>query len=698
MGETMRNRLADEQSPYLRQHADNPVAWYAWGDEAFAAARELDRPIFLSIGYATCHWCHVMAHESFEDEAVAALINRAFVPVKVDREERPDVDAVYMTVCQMMNGHGGWPLTLVLTPELRPFFAGTYLPRESRGGRIGMLDLVPRIEALWQERRADVDTSAEQITAALATATAVPPGDAPGAEEIAAAARSLASRFDAQNGGFGGAPKFPSPHNLTFLLRVWERHGDEQALAMVTKTLRAMRRGGIHDQLGGGFHRYSTDAEWRLPHFEKMLYDQALVALACVEAYQATEDPEFADTARRTLDYVVDELTDPAGGFHSAEDADSEGEEGKYYVWTEGELAAVLPDDDLDLAVDAFGIEGEGNFRDEATGRRSGANVLLGAAGPAELAARHGGDAGEIAGRLERIRKRLLEERAERVRPERDDKVLADWNGLAIAALARAGRVLDEPRYVESGVRAARFVLEHLVTTGGARLHRWRDGDAAIAAMSDDLAFFGLGCLELYGATYDPQWLREAAAAMDDLIERFEAPDGGFFQTAADQEATLVRVRESADGALPSSNSIAADVLLRLARLTGRDEYEGAAHRALEALGGRISASPAAHTAFLQAAQFALGPAAEVVVVGDPGSAAIEPFVAPLRRSFHPRVVTLVRPPDAAAARELSRVAPFTEPMTPEGAAAVTAYLCRDHACERPRTDARKFLAALESV
>jgi hypothetical protein len=693
------NRLASEQSPYLRQHAENPVEWYAWGEEAFEAAREQGRPIFLSIGYSTCHWCHVMAHESFEDDEVAGLLNRGFVPVKLDREERPDVDAVYMTVCQMMTGHGGWPLTVVLTPDLEPFFAGTYFPRSSRGGRIGMLDLLPRIESLWNDRRDDVDATAASITEALRAAMTIPDGTSPGKSEIAAVLKTLGARFDSEHGGFGGAPKFPSPHTLTLLLRVWEHTGDETALDMATTTLHAMRRGGIHDQLGGGFHRYSTDAEWRLPHFEKMLYDQALIALAFTEAWQATGEDAFGGTARRTLDYVLGELADPAGGFHSAEDADSEGEEGKYYVWTEADLSAALPDeDDLELAIEAYGVEPEGNFRDETTGRRSGANVLLLARNAGELAARRGDTPGAMTERLAAIRRRLLEARRKRVRPERDDKVLADWNGLAIAALARAGRAFEEPRYTAAAARAADFIHSALRTSAGLPLHRWRGGDAAIPAMADDLAFMAWGLVELYEATYETRWLERALDTLGELIERFEAPAGGFFQTSSDAQATLVRVQESSDGALPSANSVAALTLLRTARLTGRHDLEAAARRALTALGGSVSASPAGHTALLQAVLFEAGPSVEVVVTGPADEPATRRLLAPVRHGFHPRAVTLFRPSnDAEAAERLARIAPFTAALSPGGDVAA-AFLCRNHACELPRTEPAALEIALDEV
>jgi uncharacterized protein YyaL (SSP411 family) len=689
------NLLAAEQSPYLRQHADNPVAWYPWGDAAFERARELNRPVFLSIGYATCHWCHVMAHESFEDESVAELLNQHFVSIKVDREERPDVDSVYMTVCQMMTGHGGWPLTVVLTPDRSPFFVTTYVPRETRGGRIGMLDLLPRLADYWASRRNEVDRSAAEIVEALRLATSVPEGPDPGLAEVDAAVRTLRANFDAENGGFSGAPKFPSPHTLGLLLRVWNRTKVPDVLAMVTKTLESMRRGGIRDQLGGGFHRYSTDARWVLPHFEKMLYDQALLALAYTEAFTATGDPALASEARATLDYVVGELADPAGGFHSAEDADSEGEEGRFYVWSETELASVLSNQaDLELAYDAYGIEPEGNYREEATGRRPGTNVLVVAELPADLAVGHGGSPEEVTERLEDIRRRLLHARGGRVRPLRDDKVLTDWNGLMIGALARAGAALDEPDYVSAATRCAEFLTENL-RRNGELLHRWRASDAAIPGMADDYAFLAWGLLELHRATFDLNWLERALETMDMLLAKFEAPDGGFFGTASGGEEQLVRVIETSDGAIPSANSIAAAVLLELAHLTGRPAYEDAVHRLLTAVGGRIAGAPAAHAALLQAVDRLNGEPIQLVIVGFREDPEVEQMLALVHKRFLPRAAVLYKPidnPEACAA--LAAVAPFTEFMGPvEGRA--TAYICRGHSCDAPEVGATALEEAL---
>ena len=684
------NLLAAEQSPYLRQHADNPVAWKPWGDAAFELARQLDRPVFLSIGYATCHWCHVMAHESFEDQAVAELLNRNFVSIKVDREERPDVDSVYMTVCQMMVGHGGWPLTAILTPERAPFFVTTYVPRDSGRGRVGMLDLLPRISDLWEARRGDVVRSSTEIVEALRLATVVPPGRAPGTAELDAAVRALRAGFDPLFGGFTPPPKFPAPHTLTFLLRAWERTGDSDLLEMVVTTLDAMRRGGIHDQLGGGFHRYSTDGQWRLPHFEKMLYDQALMAIAYVEAWTATGAHRFAGVARTTLDYLRTELSDAAGGFHSAEDADSEGEEGKFYVWSESEIARVLQsDDELELAIAAFGVQPEGNYRDESTGRRPGTNVLI-------LA--DCGDDPRVSDRLDDIRNRLLDARRSRVRPALDDKVLTDWNGLAIAALARAGASLDEPAYVQAASRCADFLLRNMRSPESVLLHRWREGTAAIPAMADDFAFLAWGLVELYGATFDPGWLDRAIALVDDLLAMFEAPEGGVFGTSESAETTLVRSIHSTDGAIPSANSISAAVLVRLAHLTGRDEYEAAARRLLAALGGRVTSAPTAHTALLHAVDCLEGGPIQIVVVGDRSAPAIQHMLELVRQRFLPRVALLFKPlGDEQACAQLARLAPFTETMTGL-AGSEMAYICRGHTCDEPVVGVRAFEEALNKA
>jgi uncharacterized protein YyaL (SSP411 family) len=692
------NRLADEKSPYLLQHATNPVDWEPWGERAFARARREDRPVFLSIGYSTCHWCHVMERESFEDPDTAGLLNETFVCVKVDREERPDVDAVYMTVCQLMTGHGGWPLTIVMTSDREPFFAATYIPRESRGGRIGLADLVPRIRGLWEARRDDVLRSAAGIREALARATELPRGREPDMETMETAFQGLRARFDPIQGGFGNAPKFPSPHNLLFLLRWAERSGEPAAREMVDLTLRRMRAGGIFDQLGYGFHRYSTDARWLLPHFEKMLYDQALLALAYAEAAASLGSPEHGRTAREVLAYVLRDLRDPARGFHSAEDADSEGEEGRFYLWTEEELAATLDgDEDLRLAKVRFGVERAGNFADEATGRRTGANVLHVAATPEEAAVRADLDPQGAEARIERIRERLFAARGTRVRPARDDKVLTDWNGMAIAALARSGAALGERRFVRAAREAAEFVLGHLRRPDGSLLHRWRDGDAAIPGFAEDYACLLWGLLELHAADGDPRWLGAAVELGGALSARFEDRDrGGFFRTGSDAEPLLVRETESYDGAVPSANSIAAWCLLRLGRLTGDPAWEETGRRTIRALAGRLEEAPSAHTALLWAVDFAAGPGREIVVVGrrdDPGT---EAMLAEIRRRFLPRTVVLLRPPDGEpGAEEIVRLAPFVEGMG-RPARSPAAFVCRDYSCEAPVFTPEALAASLD--
>jgi uncharacterized protein YyaL (SSP411 family) len=679
------NRLALEKSPYLRQHADNPVDWYPWGDEAFAKARAENKPVFLSIGYSTCHWCHVMEHESFEDQEVAALMNRAFVCIKVEREERPDIDHIYMTVCQMMTGGGGWPLTLLLTPDRQPFFAATYIPKAS------MLSFIPRVEAAWHEQRDSILTDSERVTRALQSAVTHDPGDEPGLESMRDAYRGFLASFDSTYGGFGARPKFPTPHNLMFLLRYWKRTGDTTALAMVEKTLDHMRRGGIFDQVGFGFHRYSTDAQWLLPHFEKMLYDQALLLLAYTEAFHATRNESYRATARQIAEYVMRDLSSPEGGFYSAEDADSEGEEGKFYVWTRAEMRAVLGAD-ADLAEAVYGTEASGNFAEEASGHRSGANVLSLPRPWPEAARIAGQTEAVLRERMESIRLRLLEARAQRVRPHLDDKVLTDWNGLMIAALARSGRVLEQPDHVERARAAARFVREKLSGKRGALLHRYRDGEAAIDGMLDDYAFLGWGLLELYEATFEVDYLSEAIRLTREMDQRFADARGGFFMAEESSDDLIVRAKEVYDGAAPSGNSVAMANLARIARFTGEMDWDRKARAASAAFAAQIARVPSAHSFALCAVDFLLGPSFEVVVVGKRGAPDTRAMLAAVDREFVPNKVVVLRPTEDAEV--LVDLVPYTRDQIALNGEA-TAYICRNFACDLPTTKTAEAVARL---
>ncbi|TKJ45155.1 thioredoxin domain-containing protein, partial [Candidatus Aerophobetes bacterium Ae_b3b] len=518
-GEKHHNRLIFEKSPYLLQHADNPVDWYPWGPEAFEKARKENKPVFLSIGYSTCHWCHVMARESFEDSEVARLMNEVFVSIKVDREERPDIDNVYMMVCQMITGSGGWPLTIIMTPDQKPFFAATYIPKERRFGRMGMLELIPRIKELWTTRRDEVLSSANEITAALQQVSQDAPGEELDETTLDLAYEQLAKRFDEQHGGFGGAPKFPTPHNFLFLLRYWKRTNTERALQMVEKTLQAMRRGGIYDHIGFGFHRYSTDSHWFVPHFEKMLYDQATLAIVYTEAYQATGKEEYAQTAREIFTYVLRDMTAPEGGFYAAEDAESEGEEGKFYLWTEEEIRQVLGSEEAALIVKIFNIEEGGNFIEQVTGRRTARNVLHLTKSVKELASELKMSDYDLQKRLQAMRQKLFTYREKRIHPHRDDKILTDWNGLMIAAFAKGARVFDEPRYAEAARGAVDFILKNMCTSDGELLHRYRDEQAALPAQVDDYAFLIWGMLELYETIFEVRYLQIALDLNRDLIE-----------------------------------------------------------------------------------------------------------------------------------------------------------------------------------
>ncbi len=690
------NRLAHEKSPYLLQHKDNPVDWYPWGEEAFERARAEDKPIFLSIGYSTCHWCHVMEHESFEDEEVAALMNDSFVSIKVDREERPDIDNLYMSFCQMMGGSCGWPLNVVMTPDKQPFFVATYIPKQSRYGRLGMMDLVPRLTKLWRERRGDVEASAREITEALRRSPAAA-SDSSAATLDAGTLREaflqFSRRFDAEHGGFGTAPKFPSPHNLLFLLRYAHRTDEAAARAMVARTLDRMRLGGVFDHVGFGFHRYATDAEWKLPHFEKMLYDQAMLAMAYTEAYQATGKATYAGTAREIFTYVLRDMTAPEGGFFSAEDADSEGREGKFYLWTVDEVREVLGPEEAAFVIGTFNMTPEGNFEDEATRQKTGENILYLKKPLEEIAAERGEAAETVRARWETARQKLFAHREQRVHPGKDDKVLTDWNGLMIAALAKAARALDAPEYAEAARRAAAFIRTTMRTDEGRLRHRWREGEAALQANLDDYAFMVWGLIELYETTFDTAYLEEALALNDVILTHFrDEKEGAFFFTPDDGEALLARQKELYDGAIPSGNSVAMYNLLRLSRLTGNTDFEAEAARVSAYAGRLIRRMPSGFAAFLIGLDFAVGPTFEVVVVGRPGAADTEAMLSALRSRYLPNKVLIFRPEGDAPA--VTRLAPYTATQhTLDGKA--TAYVCRNFVCNRPTTSVEEMLEFL---
>ncbi len=690
------NRLATEKSPYLLQHASNPVDWYPWGEEAFTKAANEDKPIFLSIGYATCHWCHVMEHESFEDPIVAALMNEAFVNIKVDREERPDIDQVYMTVCQMLTGSGGWPLTIIMTPDKRPFYAATYIPKQSRYGRVGMLDLVPRVQQVWQTEREKLFESADQIVGRLEVANRNRPGVVPAAV-VDSAYEQLAARFDALQGGFGDRPKFPSPHNLLFLMQYWARTGDAAALEMTLKTLDAMRLGGIFDHVGFGFHRYSTDSEWLVPHFEKMLYDQAMLALAYTDASRATGSVEYQRTAREILTYVQRDMTSPEGAFYSAEDADSEGEEGLFYLWSVAEMGEVLGDEDSAFAVDLWNARPEGNFLDEATQQATGANILHLQESYDDAAGRLKIDRPEFDGRVESVRSVLFDHREGRVHPLKDDKILADWNGLMAAAMARAGRVFGEPGYVAAARSSVEFVLSRMTTPGGDLIHRYRDGEAAVEGFLDDYTFLTWACLELYDATLDPAFLKRALDLQKRTDELFwDEAGGGYFLTSGRSEKLLVRPKEAYDGAMPSGNSVAMNNLVWFGRLTGRTEFSERGNAVAAAFSRELQVSPSAHSHLVAGIQAAAGPSLEIVIAGptdDPGTVALLDVA---RETFLPGSALLLVP-DGEEGRGIRELAPFVEHhSTVDGKAA--AYVCRDFACKQPTTDPEALRKLLEDA
>lgn len=678
------NRLITEESPYLLQHAYNPVQWYPWGEEAFEAARKWDRPIFLSVGYSTCHWCHVMAHESFEDAEVAELLNQSFICIKVDREERPDIDHMYMAVAIGMTGRGGWPLTVIMTPEKRPFFAATYIPKNGRYGQTGMMELIPKIKEIWDTDRNELLGSADRILDHLRQSQnlAGKPEDLD-ITYLARGYQSLASIYDAKNGGFGTAPKFPAPHNILFLLRYWLRTGDDQTLEMVETTLQAMRMGGIFDHVGFGFHRYSTDAEWSIPHFEKMLYDQALLAIAYTEAYQATGKEEYARTAREILDYVLRDMTDSLGGFYSAEDADSEGEEGKFYSWTAEELKEVLDKEDFKLLIRLYDVHERGNYE-------LGRNILRQISSFGDAAAVLKKPEIELYNSWNRIRAELFQARAGRIRPLKDDKILTDWNGLMIAALAKAAQALDEPQYAAAAKRAADFLCDKMQDSEGRLLHRYRS-TAGLQANLDDYAFLVWGLIDLYETVFEVKYLESALQLNQTMMESFwDADLGGLFFSPEDGEALPLRRKEYYDGALPSGNSVAMQNLLRLMHLTGDLALEKPAVDLCRAAFAALGGQPAGQTMLLCALDYALGPTREVALVGNADDSGITEMLRTIRSRFLPnKAVVLI------FGREIARISPFAgELVQLEGKA--TAYICRDHVCQLPTTSPERMTDLLE--
>ena len=677
------NRLINEKSPYLLQHAYNPVDWYPWSQEAFDKAKTENKPIFLSIGYASCHWCHVMEKECFEDEEVAKLLNAAFVCIKVDREERPDLDAAYMAVCQAMGRSCGWPLNILMTPKMNPFFAASYIPKDSIRGLTGMRELVPQVMDIWRLRRNELEIVGVDIKSRIEAMEKRTPENELGKEVLEEAYESLARDFDAEHGGFGTAPKFPRPHSLLFLLRYWKRSGAEDALGMVEKTLRQMRLGGIFDQVGFGFHRYSTDAVWLVPHFEKMLYDQALLAIAYTEAYQAMGAGKFKLTAKEALEYALRDLASPQGGFYSAEDADTEGEEGKFYLWTMEEVLDALAPADADLAVHMFGLTAEGNYID-ASNVRNGKNILHFAESLEEIAAVKGLTLEELIARLGTIRNMLFEVRKKRILPAKDDKVLTDWNGLMVAALAKASQVFSEKRYLQAAVKIADFIMDCMCSEDGTLYHRFAKGERAVEGFLDDYAFFVFGLIELYEASFEDKYLQAASKLTKMMAAKFwDEKNGGFYFTSVKPDAGMPRMKQVYDGAVPSGNSVSLLNLLRLSRLVNDPAFEEMASKLVKAFSLEVQGAPEAYTWLLAGVDFAVGSSYSVLLVGDLNGKDTLELIATLKKQYLPNLVVSVKQPsEAGLGYEQS-----------EGKA--TAYVCRDQMCLPPTNSVVKMLELL---
>ena len=671
------NRLAGEKSPYLLQHQFNPVDWYPWGEEAFAKARRENRPIFLSIGYSTCHWCHVMERESFENENIAAFLNEHFVSIKVDREERPDIDKIYMTFVQATTGQGGWPLSVFLTPELKPFYGGTYFPPGSQQGRPGFLQLLKQIHELWNSRHQDLVGSASEIHARLEQAASTNLQTSPlllNSDVVRQAGKLFKEGFDPKHGGFGGAPKFPQPSQPEFLLRYARRFKDEEAIKMVLQTCEHMARGGIHDQLGGGFARYSVDAEWLVPHFEKMLYDNAQLAQLYLDAYLVSGEARYATVARDILDYVLRDMTHPEGGFYSAEDADSEGHEGKFYCWTRQELSGLLTPEEFNVAVKYFGITEKGNFADHSHPHPLPHQNVLSIADPGIAAADRP--------LLESAKSKMLAARSKRVRPHLDDKVLASWNGLMLGAFARASVVLNDEHYRAAAEKNLAFMQAKLWDASKKVLyHRWRDGARDEVQLLESYAFLLSGVLELYQATLEPKQLEFAEALAETMLAQFyDRENGGFWQSTAAAKDLILRIKEDYDGAEPSGNSVAIMSLLQLGRITERTEFTAAAEKTLRLFAQRLQQIPQAVPYMLQALDFHLDEPKRAVVAGDCAAAETRALLRAIHSVYQPNKVVL---------GNVGSVEPFAKTLTARNGSLV--YLCTGTACQAPTKEVNRI-------
>lgn len=687
------NRLINEKSPYLLQHANNPVDWYPWSIEAFVKAIMENKPIFLSIGYSTCHWCHVMEKESFEDNEIANMMNETFVNIKVDREERPDIDSIYMGVCQMLTGSGGWPLTIIMTPEQKPFFAGTYFPKNTMYGRIGMKDLVTRIGELWQEKQIELRNSAESIVNNIKMDELQIIDEMNIDELLNDACEYLISNFDSQYGGMKGAPKFPIPHNYTFLLWYWHSTGNSQAIKIVRNSLIAMRMGGIYDHVGGGFHRYSTDKKWLVPHFEKMLYDQALLLNLYSEAYAATKDFLFSNTAVEIIAYLQRDMLDSRGAFYSAEDADSEGVEGKFYYWRSDELKEILGLD-YDSYSKYYSILPEGNFTEPHESMPDGRNILHSQINLDSMHSFENLTKFELSKKMRLLNDKLLLERNKRIRPHLDDKILVDWNGLLIAALSKASRLFQRNDFLTLAQNAEKFITSKMITEDGMLLHRYRNGESGITGMLDDYAYFIWGLIELYETTFDDYYIYKATDLADKMIELFWDNDsGGFFMTSRTGEKLISNKKEIYDGATPSGNSVALLIIAKLYRMTYEEKYRHIGDTIIKHFYSKLLQSPYVYTQFLSGLMMHSGNSLEIIIAGDRDSKETNEIVAALNNYYIPNKSTLLISDESKLAVKFPELIHYKRI---DGK--VTVYICRNGACQRPIIDIHELKNTLTEL